>query len=61
MGWLAVDELLEQERQIRSAMASRAGVLPLLLHSTFDHQMAAKAQQLAQQPENNTGSSTLPS
>jgi COMPASS component SPP1 len=35
--WLKVDELLEQERQVRQRMACRAGVLPLLLHSTYDH------------------------
>lgn len=43
--WLKMDELIEQERQIKQAMSSRSGLLGLLLHSTFDHQMAAKLQQ----------------
>lgn len=55
--WLKLDELLEQERQIRTAMASRAGVLALLLHSTYDHdvmeqqqkQMAEQQKQMAEQ------------
>lgn len=33
--WLKLDELVEQERQIRSAMANRTGVLGLMLHSTY--------------------------
>lgn len=35
--WLKMDELLDQERQIRMAMASRANVLALMLHSVYDH------------------------
>lgn len=35
--WLKMDELMDQERQIRSWMASRAGVLGLMLHSTYNH------------------------
>jgi COMPASS component SPP1 len=44
--WMKVDELVEQERQIKQAMASRSGLLGLLLHSTFDHEkmMFAKMQ-----------------
>lgn len=37
--WLKMDELLEQERQIRHQMASRAGVLGLMLHSTYNHEV----------------------
>ena len=40
-----------QERQIRQAMAQRAGLLPLLLHSTFDHQLQAQLQQQQQQQQ----------
>ncbi|GAB6021469.1 CXXC-type zinc finger protein 1 [Chamberlinius hualienensis] len=32
--WLILDELFEQERNIRLAMSNRAGVLGLMLHST---------------------------
>ena len=37
--WLKLDELFDKERQIRQAMAQRAGLLPLILHSTFNHDM----------------------
>lgn len=37
--WLKLDELVEQERNIRLAMASRAGVLGLMLHSTYNHEV----------------------
>ena len=30
--WMKVDELIEQERQVRTSMSNRAGVLGLLLH-----------------------------
>lgn len=42
--WMKIDELIEQERQIKQAMSSRSGLLGLLLHSNFDHQMQAKMQ-----------------
>lgn len=35
--WLKVDELFEQERQIRQKLVERAGVLGLMLHTTYDH------------------------
>lgn len=35
--WLKIDEIFEEERRIRSAMAARAGVIPLLLHQTTAH------------------------
>lgn len=34
-----MDELLEKERQIRTSMMSRAGVLALMLHSTYNHEV----------------------
>ncbi|KPI92438.1 PREDICTED: CXXC-type zinc finger protein 1 [Papilio xuthus] len=37
--WLRLDELVDQERSIRLAMASRAGVLGLMLHSTYNHEV----------------------
>jgi len=38
---LKVDELIEQERQVKSAMSSRAGVMALMLHSTFNHDVVS--------------------
>lgn len=35
--WMKLDELIEQERNIRIAMSNRVGVLGLLLHQTVDH------------------------
>lgn len=35
--WLKMDELNDQEQKVRAAMASRAGVLGLMLHSTYNH------------------------
>jgi hypothetical protein len=60
--WLKMDELLEQERQVRASLVSRAGVLGLMLHSTYNHdimeklcttqqQQAAAAQQRQQQQQ----------
>jgi len=46
--WMKVDELLEQERHVRNTLANRAGVLGLLLHSTFNHEIDEKMK-LAQQ------------
>lgn len=40
--WLKMDELMDQERQVRTAMASRAGVLGLMLHSTYNHEIMEK-------------------
>ncbi|XP_070502555.1 CXXC-type zinc finger protein 1-like [Chironomus tepperi] len=36
--WMKMDELVEQERQIKQAMASRSGLMGLLLHSSYDHE-----------------------
>merc|ERR1712029_780130 len=44
--WMKVDELLEQERQVRASMSNRAGVLGLLLHSTFNHEMEDRMQSI---------------
>lgn len=35
--WLKLDELFEQERNIRVSMSNRVGVLGLMLHQTIDH------------------------
>ncbi|KAL8601411.1 hypothetical protein ACOMHN_042415 [Nucella lapillus] len=35
--WMKLDELLEQERNVRMAMSNRMGVLGLMLHQTIDH------------------------
>lgn len=47
--WLKIDELVEKERQLRYELATRAGVLALMLHSTYNHdlmeQLAAVQQQ----------------
>ncbi|EDS26515.1 CpG-binding protein [Culex quinquefasciatus] len=40
--WIKMDELVDQERQVRQAMASRAGVLGLMLHSTYNHEIMEK-------------------
>merc|ERR1711942_596135 len=37
-----LEDLYEEERTIRQAMASRAGVLGLMLHSTIDHEALAR-------------------
>ena len=37
--WMKVDELIEQERAVKATMSNRAGVLGLLLHSTFNHEL----------------------
>lgn len=50
--WLKLDELLEQERLVRQAMTNRAGVLGLMLHSTYDHALAEKLQQSQQFHQN---------
>ncbi|OWF42331.1 CXXC-type zinc finger protein 1-like isoform X1 [Mizuhopecten yessoensis] len=35
--WMELDDLFEQERNIRVSMANRVGVLGLMLHQTMDH------------------------
>lgn len=35
--WMKLDELFEQERNVRMAMNNRMGVLGLMLHQTIDH------------------------
>ncbi|KAI8511554.1 CXXC-type zinc finger protein 1 [Branchiostoma belcheri] len=37
--WLKLDDLFEQERNIRFAMANRSGLLGLMLHQTIDHDL----------------------
>lgn len=54
--WLKLDELIEQEHQIRSFLIARTGVLNLMLHSTYDHdlmnQLALQSQQNRQAEPN---------
>jgi len=52
--WLKIDELFEQERQEKDIISRRAGVLGLMLHSTFNHQLLDeryKAQRREQQKQ----------
>lgn len=35
--WLKMDDLTDQEQKVRTAMASRAGALGLMMHSTYNH------------------------
>lgn len=53
---MKLDELVEKERQIRHRMSTRAGVLALMLHSTYDHELmerlAAEAKNSQHQREN---------
>nr|XP_022904952.1 CXXC-type zinc finger protein 1-like [Onthophagus taurus]XP_022904953.1 CXXC-type zinc finger protein 1-like [Onthophagus taurus]XP_022904954.1 CXXC-type zinc finger protein 1-like [Onthophagus taurus]XP_022904955.1 CXXC-type zinc finger protein 1-like [Onthophagus taurus]XP_022904956.1 CXXC-type zinc finger protein 1-like [Onthophagus taurus] len=49
--WLKMDELLEKERQIRQSMASRAGVLALMLHSTYNHEVMEEITKASQQDQ----------
>jgi len=35
--WLKIDEIFDEERRIKTAMASRAGLVSLLLHQTTAH------------------------
>jgi len=39
--WMKLDDLFEQERNIRMAMSNRMGVLGLMLHQTVDHDPTA--------------------
>lgn len=50
--WLKMDELIEQERQVRTAMASRASVMGLILHSTYNHELMKKMYETGQRPPN---------
>lgn len=40
--WLKLDELVDQEQQIRNFLLARNGLLPLMLHSTCDHEMMSR-------------------
>ena len=40
--WMRLDELMEKERQEKESIARRAGVLNLMLHSTFNHEVMEK-------------------
>ena len=45
--WMKLDELMEKERQEKDCMSRRAGVLNLMLHSTFNHEVMEKVQMVA--------------
>ena len=45
--WMKLDELMEKERQGKDCMSRRAGVLNLMLHSTFNHEVMEKVQMVA--------------
>uniref|UniRef100_A0A146M154 CXXC-type zinc finger protein 1 n=1 Tax=Lygus hesperus TaxID=30085 RepID=A0A146M154_LYGHE len=49
--WLKIDELLEQERQVKQKMSQRAGVLALMLHSTYDHDANKQEEELRMKQE----------
>ncbi|RZF37140.1 hypothetical protein LSTR_LSTR015330 [Laodelphax striatellus] len=53
--WLKIDELIEQERQIRQRMTDRAGVLALMLHSTYNHELM---QEMARNASSTTTAAT---
>ena len=51
--YMRADELMEQERQLRHKLANRSGVLALMLHSTYNHEvMEQMTAQQAQQQQN---------
>ena len=39
---MKLDELMEKERQEKDSISRRAGVLSLMLHSTFNHEVMEK-------------------
>ena len=46
--WMKLDELMEKERQEKDCMSRRAGVLNLMLHSTFNHEVMEKVMKMQQ-------------
>lgn len=40
--WLRLDELVEKERELRSDITNRGGILALMLHSTYNHEILDK-------------------
>jgi len=44
--WMKLDELMEQERQEKESLSRRAGVLNLMLHSTFNHEIMEKVMKM---------------
>ena len=51
---MKLDELMEKERQEKDSISRRAGVLNLMLHSTFNHELMEKmmAERMQQQQSN---------
>jgi len=44
--WMKLDELMEQERQEKESLSRRAGVLNLMLHSTFNYEIMDKVMKM---------------
>jgi len=44
--WMKLDELMDQERQEKESLSRRAGVLNLMLHSTFNHEIMEKVMKM---------------
>jgi len=49
--WMKLDDLLEKEYHLRQSMTNRAGVLALMLHSTYNHELMEKVQSLQQKQQ----------
>ena len=52
---MKLDELMEKERQEKDCMSRRAGVLNLMLHSTFNHEVMEKVMKMQQKGAPGTG------
>ena len=48
---MKVDELITEERQCRESLANRSGVLGLMLHSTFNHELDGRWQAMRKQQQ----------
>ena len=53
--WMKLDELMEKERQEKDCMSRRAGVLNLMLHSTFNHEVMDKVIKMQQKGGGGSG------
>ncbi len=47
--YLKLDEMLEKEANLRNALRNRAGVMGLMLNSTFDHDLSEQIMQMEQE------------
>lgn len=57
--WMKIDELIEQERQIKQAIASRSSLMGLLLHSIFDHERMEKISRMQQLQKDSKPATTV--